>query len=375
MTMNALAKILALTTVIAAAPPDQAPPPASAPRPALSASRPEIEVAFVLDTTGSMGGLIEGAKRRIWSIARHLGEGQPRPEVRLGLVAYRDRGDEYVTRVHDFTRDMDALYGRLMSFQAEGGGDTPEHVSAALTDAVQKLSWTRGTGLKVIFLVGDAPPHVDYQDGYDYHLALREARAHGIAVETIQCGADPETARYWREIAGLGDGHYARIDANGGMPPQITPVDAELAQLNRELASTVIVGGSPEERARSSSRLAARTAMPAAAAAEAAGYFAKADRLAEKDLVNLPAAAQKLELKALNQSAAGAPPELAGKTDDEALAYLQAQKAQREKIQARIAEVARQRDAYLARRQTADGFDTQVLEALRARAAKYGIRY
>ena len=87
---------------------------------------PRVEVAFVLDTTGSMGGLIDGAKRRIWSIARRIGEGRPRPDLRIALVAYRDIGDAYVTRTYDFTGDMDEVFGHLSEFRAEGGGDGPE---------------------------------------------------------------------------------------------------------------------------------------------------------------------------------------------------------------------------------------------------------
>jgi Mg-chelatase subunit ChlD len=344
---------------------------ATAPRatPALAANRPRVEVAFVLDTTGSMGGLIEGAKRRIWSVARRIAEGQPRPDLRIALVAYRDKGDLYVTQVHDFTGDMDAIYERLMSFQADGGGDTPEHVSAALEDAVHRVSWSQGTGLKVVFLVGDAPPHLDYQDGYDYRRAVQVARQKGIAIETIQCGGDPQTAAVWQEIARAGDGHYARIDQNGGMPPQVTPVDAELARLNRELASTVVAGGSVAERAKTSERLAARKAMPAPAAAEAAGYFAKAESLASHDLVNLPEAAQRQELKGRD-----APKELAGKSDADALAYLKAQKDKRALIQGRIAKLAKERDAQLAAG-ARDAFDEKVVQALKDRAAAQGVKY
>ncbi|HET6899645.1 MAG TPA: vWA domain-containing protein, partial [Vicinamibacteria bacterium] len=99
------------------------------------AGGPRVEVAFVLDTTGSMGGLIDGAKRRIWSIARRIGEGRPRPDLRIALVAYRDIGDAYVTRTYDFTGDMDEVFAHLSEFRAEGGGDGPEHVSAARHDA------------------------------------------------------------------------------------------------------------------------------------------------------------------------------------------------------------------------------------------------
>jgi len=340
-----------------------------------AAAPPRVEAAFVLDTTGSMGGLIEGAKRRIWSIARRIGEGRPRPDLRLALVAYRDRGDAYVTQVHDLTADMDAVYRDLMSFQADGGGDTPEHVSAALADAVHRLSWSQGPALKVIFLVGDAPPHVDYQDGLDYRRHAREAAARGIVIETIQCGEEPGTAAVWREIAALAAGHYARIDAQGGMPVRVTPMDAELAGLNGELSATVVAGGTVREQASAASRLAARKAMPAPMAAEAAGYYAGAGRLADRDLVDLPATEQKKELDALRGGGAD-PPELRGKTETQALDYLRAQKERRARLQARILDLQGRRDAYLKGDGSGrDGFDEQVVSALRDRAAAIGVRF
>jgi len=348
---------------------------AAAPAVAAKAPAPRVEVTFVLDTTGSMGGLIEGAKRRIWSIARRIGEGRPRPDLRLGLVAYRDRGDAYVTQVHDLTADMDAVYRSLMSFQAEGGGDGPEHVSAALHDAVHRVSWSQGPGLKVIFLVGDAPPHVDYQDGLDYRRHAREAAARGIVIETIQCGADDATAAVWREVASLGAGHYARIDAQGGMPVRVTPMDAELARLNGELSATVVAGGTVREQADAASRLEARKAMPAPMAAEAAGYYAGAARLADKDLVDLPEPEQKNELDSLRAKGA-APAALQGKTDAEAVQYLRAQKGRRAELQGRIRDLQDRRDAYLAQEPAAkDGFDEQVVQALRDRAAAAGVRF
>src|SRR3954469_11003627 len=151
MTIALLALALAASTSKAAV---TSPPPRAADH------GPRIEVAFVLDTTGSMGGLIEGAKRRIWSIARRIGEGRPRPDLRIALVAYRDLGDVYVTRTYDFTRDMDEVSGHLAEFRAEGGGDGPEHVSAAMHDAVHRLTWSTGKSLRMIVLVGDAPPHL-----------------------------------------------------------------------------------------------------------------------------------------------------------------------------------------------------------------------
>jgi hypothetical protein len=340
---------------------------ASTPRP--MPAGPRIEVAFVLDTTGSMGGLIEGAKRRIWSIARRIGEGRPRPDLRMALVGYRDLGDAYVTRTYDFTRDMDEVSGRLAELRAEGGGDGPEHVSAALHDAVHRLTWSSDRSLRMIVLVGDAPPHIDYQDGFDYRRHVGEARQKGIVVESIQCGDDAQTAQVWREIAAAGAGQYARIDAQGGMPVRVTPVDAELARLNSEIASTVVAGGTTAERADTESKLASRRAMAAPMAAEAAGYYGAADRVAAHDLVDMPAAEQRKALPA------SAPPVLKGKTEAEALAYLQRQKARREVLQGRIRELTKQREALLAGTAPTDGFDDKVVDALKEQARKQGLAY
>jgi hypothetical protein len=329
---------------------------------------PRIEVAFVLDTTGSMSGLIEGAKRRIWSIARRIGEGRPRPDLHIALVGYRDLGDVYVTRTHDFTSDMDDVFGRLSAFRAEGGGDGPEHVSAALHDAVHRLTWSSGRGLRMIVLVGDAPPHVDYQDGFDYRRHVREARQRGIVVESVQCGEDEQTAVVWREIAAVGEGTYARIDAQGGMPVRITPADAELSRLNAEMASTVVAGGSVAQRRDTEAKLARRRAMAAPVAAEAAGYFAARDRVAEHDLVDLPVAEQKKALPS-------APPVLEGKTEEQALQFLKDQKVRRQELQSRIRDLTKQREEFLSTGGKADAFDEKVVSALKEQAKKQGIAY
>ncbi|HEX4404123.1 MAG TPA: VWA domain-containing protein, partial [Polyangia bacterium] len=115
-----------VTAVAAATPVVTAPPAPIAPvKPATPAARPKVDLVFALDTTGSMSGLIEGAKMKIWSIASFVARAQPTPDVRVGLVAYRDVGDAYVTRVYDLDADLDRVYRRLLSFNADGGGDTP----------------------------------------------------------------------------------------------------------------------------------------------------------------------------------------------------------------------------------------------------------
>src|SRR5678815_1902805 len=115
--------------------------------------KPKVEIVFVIDTTGSMGGLIDGAKRKIWAIANEVQKAQQKPELRVGLVAFRDQGDEYVTRASPLTTDLDKVYTTLMGLSADGGGDTPEDVNAGLDAALTTMKWTDDKDtLKMIFL-------------------------------------------------------------------------------------------------------------------------------------------------------------------------------------------------------------------------------
>src|SRR3984893_8537619 len=163
--------------------------------------QPQVEVVFCLDTTGSMGGLIDAAKKKIWAISNQIAGGTPTPRLKVGLVAYRDRGDAYVTRVTDLTDDLDDIHSQLMGFQAQGGGDTPESVNQALHEAVTKISWSKDKKtLKIIFLVGDAPPHMDYPDDVKYPETCKLAVMNDIIINTVQCGNHAETKKVWEKI-------------------------------------------------------------------------------------------------------------------------------------------------------------------------------
>ncbi|MEW6306877.1 MAG: vWA domain-containing protein, partial [Verrucomicrobiota bacterium] len=242
--------------------------PASAPEPQ---PKPRIEVCFVLDTTGSMSGLIEGAKQKIWAIANEMIGAKPTPEIRVGLVGYRDRGDAYVTKVFDLNSDIDAVYSDLIGFQAQGGGDAPESVNEALADAVRKLSWSKDRGvLKIVFLVGDAPPHMDYPNSPKYPELCQEAVKKDLIINTVQCGNFSATTPVWQEIAKLAEGAFSAIAQTGNMAVIATPMDAELARLNRELGHTLIAYGTRAQQ----SAFVAKQAL-----AEAAAPAATADRL------------------------------------------------------------------------------------------------
>ena len=179
--------------------------------------KPVVEVAFVLDTTGLMGPLIEGAKRKIWSIATAIVDVNPDAEICMGLVAYRDIGDDYVTKRFDLTTDIQDLYANLLERAAAAIG--PRASTRALHVAVTKLSWTQGSEIcRIMFLVGDAPPHMDYAQDVKYPEVLRMARERDIVVNAVQVGGARDTERVWREIAQMA-ARPLHPDPAGRWPP------------------------------------------------------------------------------------------------------------------------------------------------------------
>jgi Mg-chelatase subunit ChlD len=372
---------LLLSTVCALAAPGQ-PDSTQATKPAGKAGKPQIEVCFVLDTTGSMGGLIEGAKQKVWSIANDMIRAKPTPEIRLGLVAYRDRGDEYVTKTFDLTNDIDAIYGHLRSFQAAGGGDEPESVNEALQDAVRKMSWSQDRQvLKIIFLVGDAPPHMDYADGPKYPQVCQEAVKKDIIINTVQCGSIERTKPFWTEIAQLSEGNYAAIAQSGNMVAIATPMDSELAELNRKLGKTLVAyGDEPARRAVASKQLAAEAA-PASVAADRLAFNARAGVAIQGEgelLDGLSSGKVKLESVDKDQL----PVEMQKLDQNGLKAEIGKKQKERTELQARIQKLTRERDDYVgverkrqAEQGKGDSFDEKVAASIRAQAARKGIEY
>lgn len=349
---------------------------------AVADGRPRIDVVFVLDTTGSMGGLIEGAKAKIWSIANQMISAKPTPRLRIGLVGYRDRGDEYVTKRYDLSDDIDAIYGHLQGFRAGGGGDTPESVNQALHEAVHEMSWTPGRdALRIVFLVGDAPPHMDYPDDVKYPVTLQAAVKKDLIVNTVQCGGMTVMVPVWKEIASLAEGKYVAIGQTGDMQVVETPMDAELARLNREIGTTIVAYGNERERGAVMAKQAVAEAAPAAASADRLAYNVATSKVVQGggDLVDdLKEGRAKLaELKKEEL-----PAELKGKTPEQQKAYLAQQEEKRTKLQAQVADLVKQRQAFLdaeakkaAAAGTGSAFDVEVAGMLREQAKRKKIAF
>ena len=347
---------------------------------------PKVDVVFVLDTTGSMSGLIQTAKEKIWSIATTMASAQPTPEIRIGLVAYRDRGDHYVTKVVDLSDDLDSVYAALMDFQADGGGDTPESVNKALYDAVNNISWSQGSqAYQVVFLVGDAPPHMDYQGEMKYPEIVAAAKKKGIVINTIQCGDIPTTAGSWTQIANLGDGKFFQVEQAGSAVALATPFDTEIAELSARLDDTRLYFGTGEEKERMASKVAATDKLHAVASVETRARRAafnvaaggKANLLGRNELVD-GVSSGTIKLDELDE--AELPASMVAMAPEEQEAYVAELADERAKLKRQIRELADDRDNFLEKKvEEAGGFkdslDQKIYDAVAEQAGEAGLEY
>lgn len=351
----------------------------------ITAHRPVVDVVFVLDTTGSMSGLIQTAKEKIWSIASTMASAQQTPDIRIGLVGYRDRGDAYVTKVVDLNDDLDSVYATLMSFQAGGGGDSPESVNKALYDAVHAMSWSEADqAYQTIFLVGDAPPHMDYNE-VQYPAIIAAANERGIVINTIQAGNIPATIEPWTTIASLGQGNFFQVDQAGGAVAYESPYDKEIASLAAKLDATRLYYGSAEEKKLMGEKVAATEMVNAKASVAArarrgtfnAGEAGRKNLLGDNELVDAIASGV-VELEEIEQDEL--PAALKPMPREEQAAYVAELADERADIQQRIRLLAEDRDEFIAKKVEEaggmrDSLDQKLYETVKEQAGKSGFEY
>jgi len=353
-----------------------------------SSGKATLEMVFALDTTGSMGGLIEGAKQRIWGIVNEVMQSASRPSVRVGLVAYRDRGDEYITKILPLTDDLDKVYSELMNYSANGGGDGPENVRRALADAVRSAGWSeRRRGLaQIIFLVGDAPPHGDYKDEPDTSLTAGEAVHAGMIVNTIQCGVQSDTRQVWQSIARLGEGQYFSIAQDGGVVAISTPYDKQLSELGAKIGSTYLAygGGAGTEGRLYREKAQAKQAdiesgvlmmSPGGAAADRAVNKAMNSNAYAGDLLT---ALENGSVKIEAVKDEDLPDDLKKLEPEARKKEVETRLTERKKLREDILKLSKQRDEFIEaerKKQSGkqDGFDVAVTAALKQQLARKGI--
>lgn len=167
-----------------------------------------LDLVFLVDATGSMADEIGKLRDSMRAMADQIARLPSRPSICYGLVAYRDRGDDFFVRGLDFTDDLGAFQQGLAAVQAGGGGDTPEALNEALHTAVHRLSWRGGDATRLVLLVADAPPHLDYGAPW-YDDDMQAALARGIKLLTIGAsGLDRGGEYVFRHLAQYTGGRF-----------------------------------------------------------------------------------------------------------------------------------------------------------------------
>ncbi|MBC7955397.1 MAG: VWA domain-containing protein, partial [Cytophagales bacterium] len=211
-----------------------------------------LDLVFLIDATGSMGDEIAKLKNSMRAMAQQIAQLPGQPDICYGLVAYRDRGDAYITRTHDFTDDLGAFQQQLANVQAHGGGDTPEALNEALHEVVHGLSW-RNQAARMVVLVADAPPHLDYS-GPQYDRDMQAALAKGIKLFAVGAsGLDPVGEYIYRQMAQYTAGRFVfltyRDAANPGSGPGTQTVH-DVKQYSVQTLDRLVVRLVGEELAR-----------------------------------------------------------------------------------------------------------------------------
>ncbi len=334
---------------------------------------PVVEVAILLDTSNSMDGLIDQARTRLWTIINTLAlsrrDGRL-PDLRVALFEYGNDGlaggaNGHIRLVVPLSTDLDKISAELFSLRTNGGSEFCGHV---IRDAVQKLEWAPGDHYRAIFIAGNEP---FTQGSVHYAEAIAAAKAKGIVVNTIHCGAEAQArAGMWQEAAELAGGKCMNIDQDAATLAIATPYDKRLEELAGSINFTYLAFGREGEKRKelqSAQDEAARAAAPGALAERAQSKGSGAYRNSGWDLVDAVADGS-VDLAKLEDEEL--PEEMRGMTPEQRKAHVEKKAAERKAVREEIAKLSVEREKFIAAEKAkmagsqAETFDTAVKAVL-----------
>ncbi|MFL5340296.1 MAG: vWA domain-containing protein [Gemmataceae bacterium] len=344
---------------------------------------PAIDVVLCLDVSGSMEGLVNSARIKMWDLVNGLAKVKPTPTLRVGLYSYGhttyDPNAGWVRKESDLTTDLDEVYKKLNNLTINGG---EEYVARVCRDALVQQKWAEGkNSLKLIFVCGNEPVDQDKQ----VHLkdVARLAKEKGVIINTIYCNwGHPDEEAGWKTFAADAAGQYALIEHNQKVVQIVTPQDKELVRLNEKLNGTFIAFAGHANMEKKANQLAQD------ANAGAAGAPALASRVATKGgalyrneawcIVSKAMVDKDFDISKVPEDQL--PDELKKMKPEERVAYVKKKIAEREQIQKEIAEVNAQRAKYIAEESKKSAsasdkaLDTALRGMIREEAASRGIK-
>lgn len=345
-------------------------------------ARRTVELAICLDTSGSMDGLIEAAKLKLWDIVNDLALATPTPRLRVALLTFGNDGhlaeDGWVRVDSPLTEDLDEISRQLFALRTNGG---TEYVGRVLREAGEQLEWTPSDStLKLVVVAGNES--ADQDQTFRYADVCKGLISRGIMVNAIYCGnpAD-EIAPGWREVALLADGHYAAIDHNNGNIVIASPFDDKLAELSSTINRTYLAYGEKGAWGATNQAQQDANAQTLSSAVVAARCQSKGSALYSNEHWDLVDACRSAAFKLADVKDEDLPEPMRGKTLEQKQAIVADMAAQREAIQKEIADFSARRQAYvneeLKKHQSEEdrSFDTALRKAIRAQAMSKGFEF
>ena len=310
----------------------------------------KIQVAILLDTSGSMDGLIDQAKSRLWNIINTLTtlrfKGKT-PEIQIALYEYGNdkikASDGYVRLVTPLTTDLDLISEKLFALKTDGG---LEYCGTAISKACKDLKWsTNESDIHLIYIAGNEP---FTQGNISYKEAISDALRKNITVNTIHCGNRNEGIEgKWKDGADKGNGKFFNIDHNARVRYVATPYDNKIDQCNIRLNATYVSYGRQGEARQMNQAIQDQNAASISASNKTERIVSKSKAAYKNeswDMVDLVAENEEA-LSDIKQSEL--PSELQGKTDKEIKTYIAQKTEERASIQKEIEQLARQRQVYI----------------------------
>ena len=337
----------------------------------------KIQLAILLDTSGSMSGLIDQAKAQLWSIVNEFAttkkDGKV-PDFEVALYEYGNDGlsseNGYVRRILPLTTDLDKVSEELFALRTNGGS---EYCGTVIKAATEELAWSASNeDLKVVFIAGNEP---FTQGSIDFRKACPEAIGKGVIVNTIFCGDRAQGIEtHWRDGATLADGKYMNIDGNAKAVHIAAPQDDEIARLATRMNDTYVAYGArgrvgkanQEAQDANVSSLSRKGAVQRALSKSSAHY-----RNAEWDLVD---ALKEETVKLEDVKDAELPEEMKKMSVEERKAYVETKAKEREALQKEIGELNAARKTFVAAEmkkranQDENTLENAIIEAVRTQA-------
>lgn len=313
--------------------------------------RPLVQMAILLDTSGSMSGLIDQARTELWAIVNEFifaKRNGKEPELQVALYEYGKsslpKKEGYIRMIVPFTTDLDKVSEELFALKTNGG---EEYCGWVIKEATQSVTWSNSPDdLKVLFIAGNEP---FTQGPVDYRQACKAAVAKGIVVNTIHCGSTKAGLDgMWKDGAVLADGQYLNIDQSRKTIHVEAPQDKQIAELGVKLNDTYIAYGQWGNVAMGRQRTQDRNAAAASKEAELQRAVTKSSFYYKNEFWDLVDAVSSNKVKLEDVKEKDLPEKMQKMSKEERKTYIEAQAKQRVKIQQRIQELNKQRKKYVA---------------------------